>query len=30
VSGQDALCHHTRDWSPYVDGLCLEVRARRP
>ena len=30
VSGQDAFCHHTRDWSPYVDGLCLEVRARRP
>jgi SAM-dependent methyltransferase len=30
VSGQDPLCHHTRDWAPYVDGLCLEVRARRP
>ena len=30
VSGQDAFCHHTRDWSEYVDGLCLEVRARRP
>jgi len=30
VSGQDAFCHHARDWSPYVDGLCLEVRARRP
>jgi len=30
VSGHDASCHHTRDWSPYVDGLCLEVRARRP
>ena len=30
VSGQDAFCHHTRDWSAYVDGLCLEVTARRP
>lgn len=30
VSGQDAFCHHTRDWSPYVDSLCLEVRATRP
>ena len=30
VSGTDAHCHHTRDWSPYVEGLCLEVRARRP
>ncbi len=30
VSGEDPLCHHTRDWSPYVDALFLEVRARRP
>ena len=30
VSGQDPFCHHSRDWSRYVDGLCLEVRARRP
>ena len=30
VSGQDPDCHHQRDWAPYVPGLCLEVRARRP
>jgi len=29
VSGTDEHCHHTRDWKPYVDGLCLEVTARR-
>ena len=27
VSGQDEHCHHTRDWAPYVPGLCLEVTA---
>jgi SAM-dependent methyltransferase len=27
VTGQDPLCHHTRDWAPYVPDLCLEVQA---
>jgi len=27
ISGSDPHCHHTRDWAPYVPGLCLEVRA---
>ncbi len=27
VSGQDPDCHHTRDWAPWVTGLCLEVQA---
>jgi len=30
VSGADPACHHTKDWAPYVPGLCLEIRATRP
>jgi hypothetical protein len=30
VSGNDPLCHHTKDWAPYVPGMCLEVSGRAP
>lgn len=30
VSGRDPDCHHTRDWTDWVPGLCLEVAARVP
>ena len=30
VSGQDPSCHHTRDWTDWVPGLCLEIQAVAP
>jgi hypothetical protein len=30
VSGADPTCHHTKDWAPYVPGLCLEVTGTKP
>lgn len=29
VSGEDP-CYHSMHWEPYIPGLCLEVRARKP